>query len=88
MTPNAGTFEAKVIRDAVSNLFDKIGEDLLVTHSQRGGPGWMIAIKNEKGQSYYCLRTIQRFCAAYRRSTSANQIGWSFLRAERCLVLI
>lgn len=47
MTPNTGGFDAMVITDAVSKLFDKIGEGILVTHSQGGGPGWMAAIKNE-----------------------------------------
>lgn len=46
MTPNTGAFDAKVITDAVSSLFDKIGDGILVTHSQGGGPGWMTAIKN------------------------------------------
>jgi hypothetical protein len=31
---------------AVSKLFDRIGEGILVTHSQSGGPGWRTAIKN------------------------------------------
>lgn len=48
MTPNTGAFNAKVITDAVSGLFDKIGEGILVTHSQGGGPGWLTAIKNNK----------------------------------------
>jgi hypothetical protein len=48
MTPNTGDFDAKVITDAVSALFDKIGEGILVTHSQGGGPGWMTGIKNDK----------------------------------------
>ena len=48
MTPNTGAFDARVITDAVSQLFDKIGEGVLVTHSQGGGPGWLTAIKNEK----------------------------------------
>ncbi|WP_316838493.1 alpha/beta fold hydrolase [Pedobacter gandavensis] len=48
MTPNTGAFDGNVIRDAVSQLFDKIGEGILVTHSQGGGPGWLTAIKNEK----------------------------------------
>jgi pimeloyl-ACP methyl ester carboxylesterase len=48
MTPNTGTFDAKVISDSVSALFDKIGEGILVTHSQAGGPGWLTAIKNDK----------------------------------------
>jgi pimeloyl-ACP methyl ester carboxylesterase len=48
MTPNTGSFDANVITDAVSRLFDKIGEGILVTHSQGGGPGWLTAIKNDK----------------------------------------
>lgn len=47
MTPNTGSFDAKVITDAVAQLFDKIGEGILVTHSQGGGPGWLTAIKND-----------------------------------------
>jgi hypothetical protein len=35
-----------VISDAVSELFNKIGPAILVTHSQGGGPGWLTAIKN------------------------------------------
>lgn len=48
MTPNTGTFDAGVITDALSQLFDKIGEGILITHSQGGGPGWLTAIKNDK----------------------------------------
>ncbi|MCX2452436.1 alpha/beta fold hydrolase [Pedobacter sp. PLR] len=48
MTPNTGPFDAMVVTDAVSQLFDKIGEGILVTHSQGGGPGWLTTIKNEK----------------------------------------
>ncbi|MFC6101665.1 alpha/beta hydrolase [Olivibacter domesticus] len=48
MTPNTGSFDAGVISDAVSALFNKIGDGVLVTHSQGGGPGWMTAIKNDK----------------------------------------
>lgn len=46
MTPNTGPFDAEVISDAVSALFDKTGPGILVTHSQGGGPGWVTAIKN------------------------------------------
>lgn len=48
MTPNTGAFDTKVVSDAISSLFDKIGEGVLVTHSQGGGPGWMTAIQNDK----------------------------------------
>jgi len=46
MTPNTGAFDLKVISDAISELFDRIGPGILVTHSQGGGPGWITAIKN------------------------------------------
>ncbi|MCL7987614.1 alpha/beta fold hydrolase [Sphingobacterium sp. lm-10] len=46
MTPNIGAFDANIVADAVSNLFEKIGEGILVTHSQGGGPGWLAAINN------------------------------------------
>ena len=46
MTPNTGPFDAEVISDAVSALFNRIGPGILVTHSQGGGPGWLTAVKN------------------------------------------
>ncbi|WP_260256319.1 MULTISPECIES: alpha/beta hydrolase [Bacteroidota] len=48
MTPNTGAFDAKVVTDAVSQLFDKIGDGVLITHSQGCGVGWLAAIKNDK----------------------------------------
>lgn len=46
MVPNTGTYNAQVNIDAVSALFNKIGQGILVTHSQSGGPGWRTAIAN------------------------------------------
>lgn len=46
MVPNAGPYDAQVNIDAVSSLFNKIGQGILLTHSQSGGPGWRTAIKN------------------------------------------
>lgn len=46
MVPNAGPYNAQVNIDAVSALFNKIGNGILVTHSQSGGPGWRTAIQN------------------------------------------
>lgn len=46
MTPNTGPFDMEVIANALSSLFTKIGPAVLVTHSQGGGPGWLIAMKN------------------------------------------
>jgi len=46
VTPNTGPYDAGVISDAMSALFDRIGPGILFTHSQAGGPGWLTAIKN------------------------------------------
>lgn len=48
MAPNIGGFDYDVNSDAVSKLFDKIGEGILVTHSHAGGFGWLTATKNNK----------------------------------------
>ncbi len=47
LTLNTGPFDLGVISDAVSELFNRIGPGILVTHSQAGGPGWLTAIKNQ-----------------------------------------
>lgn len=47
MAPNTGPYNANVNSAAVSELFNKIGKGILVTHSQSGGPGWRTAIKND-----------------------------------------
>jgi len=47
MVPNTGPYNAKVNIAAVSELFNKIGEGVLVTHSQSGGPGWRTALHND-----------------------------------------
>lgn len=47
MSPNIGPLDLQVNTNAVSALFDKIGEGILVTHSHSGGQGWMTAIKNK-----------------------------------------
>lgn len=47
MVPNTGPYDSQLNIDAVSSLFNKIGQGILITHSQSGGPGWLTAIKNE-----------------------------------------
>lgn len=47
MVPNVGPIDIAVNVDAVSALFDKIGDGILVTHSHSGGMGWRTAIKNQ-----------------------------------------
>ncbi|HCY40303.1 MAG TPA: alpha/beta hydrolase [Prolixibacteraceae bacterium] len=47
MVPNVGPIDINVNTDAVSALFDKIGDGILVSHSHSGGMGWITAIKNQ-----------------------------------------
>lgn len=47
MTPNIGSFNTEVITFAISELFNKIGDGILVSHSHSGGFGWLTAIRNE-----------------------------------------
>lgn len=46
VTPNTGPYDATVISASMSALFDRIGDGILFTHSQAGGPGWLTAIRN------------------------------------------
>lgn len=48
MTPDTGPIDSDINANAVSALFTKIGEGILVTHSHSGGMGWQAVIKNEK----------------------------------------
>ncbi len=48
MVPNTGPYNPAVNRAAVSALFDRIGDGVLVTHSQSGGPGWFSALENNQ----------------------------------------
>lgn len=43
-----GSFDTEVITSAIIELFDKIGDGILVTHSHSGGFGWLTAIHNDK----------------------------------------
>lgn len=47
MVPNIGPIDINVNVEAVSALFNKIGDGILVTHSHSGGMGWRTAIKNQ-----------------------------------------
>lgn len=47
MVPNVGPIDINVNANAVSALFSKIGNGILVTHSHSGGMGWATAIKNQ-----------------------------------------
>ena len=47
MTPNTGNVDEATVVNALSAVFDKTGDGILLTHSASGVPGWKIAIKNE-----------------------------------------
>ncbi|MBN8673070.1 MAG: alpha/beta fold hydrolase [Chitinophagales bacterium] len=47
MVPNVGPIDINVNVEAVSALFNKIGNGILVTHSHSGGMGWRTAIKTQ-----------------------------------------
>ena len=47
MTPSIGNIDIEINAKAISALFDKIGNGILVTHSHSGGMGWNTAIKND-----------------------------------------
>jgi hypothetical protein len=47
ISPDLGKIDFDVNINAVSALFDKIGQGILVTHSHSGGQGWLTAIKND-----------------------------------------
>ncbi|WP_245531068.1 alpha/beta hydrolase [Belliella baltica] len=46
ITPDTGPIDFEVNTEAISALFDKIGDGILVTHSHSGGQGWLTALKN------------------------------------------
>ncbi|MBI3716667.1 MAG: alpha/beta fold hydrolase [Betaproteobacteria bacterium] len=46
MVPDTGPFDANVAAEAVSALFNKIGQGILVTHSHAGGLVWLAVLKN------------------------------------------
>ncbi len=50
MVPNTGPYNAELNITAVSELFNKVGKGILITHSQSGGPGWRSAIRNSNIQ--------------------------------------
>jgi hypothetical protein len=48
MVPNTGPYDPQVMTSAAAALFDRIGDGILVTHSQSGTLGWRTAIKSQK----------------------------------------
>ena len=61
MVPDTGPIDFEVNTDAVSALFDKIDEGIVVTHSHSGGQGWMTRIKNEKIKGIVSYEPMSNF---------------------------
>lgn len=47
ITPNTGAYDLGVIADAMAAVFERVGEAVLITHSQGGGPGWQTALRSQ-----------------------------------------
>lgn len=61
MTPDTGPLDIEVNTTAVSELFNNIGEGILVTHSQSGGMGWLTAIKNQQIKAIVSYEPMSNF---------------------------
>lgn len=44
MTPDTGAFDEKVVVQAMTAVFEKAGDGVLITYSAGGGPGWDTAM--------------------------------------------
>lgn len=61
MTPDTGPLDIDLNTQAVSALFDDIGEGILVTHSQSGGMGWLTAMDNHNIQAIVSYEPMSNF---------------------------
>lgn len=61
ITPDTGPLDIEVNTAAVSELFNKIGEGILVTHSQSGGMGWLTALKNKNIKAIVSYEPMSNF---------------------------
>ena len=61
ITPDTGPIDIEVNTEAVSGLFNKIGEGILVTHSHSGGQGWMTAVKNSNIKAIVSYEPMSNF---------------------------
>lgn len=55
MTPDTGAFDEKVVAEAMTAVFAKTGDGVLVTHSAGGGPGWKTAMRSDKVRGVIAL---------------------------------
>lgn len=55
MTPDTGSFNEQLVADAMTAVFEKSGDGVLVTHSAGGGPGWATAMKTARVRGIIAL---------------------------------
>ena len=55
VTPNTGAFDEEVVAKAMSAVFDKTGEGILVAHSQGGGAAMSTAMKNKNVKALFFM---------------------------------
>ncbi|MBR1734929.1 MAG: alpha/beta fold hydrolase [Alphaproteobacteria bacterium] len=60
-TPNIGAYDYKLIADTVSELFNKIGEGILIAHSQGCESGWYTAMKNRNVRTLILIEPASGF---------------------------
>ncbi len=61
ITPDTGPIDIEANTNAVSQLFNQIGEGILVTHSQSGGMGWLTALKSPNIKAIVSYEPMSNF---------------------------
>lgn len=61
ITPNTGPFDLDVVSAATVALFERIGEGVLVTHSESGGLGWRTASRSPRVRGIVCFEPGSNF---------------------------
>jgi hypothetical protein len=61
ITPDTGPIDIEVNTEAVSELFNKIGDGILVTHSHSGGMGWLTVLKNQNIKAIVSYEPMSNF---------------------------
>ena len=72
MTPNTGPFDANVVSDATSALFDRIGDGILFTHFAGRRAGLADSDQEPAGEGHRVVRTGQRVRVPRRGGAAAD----------------
>jgi quercetin dioxygenase-like cupin family protein/pimeloyl-ACP methyl ester carboxylesterase len=74
MTPNTGNVDEATIVGAMSAVFDRSGEGILLTHSAGGAPGWKTAIRNDRVKAIVAIEP-GGFCFPEGETPEGNRGG-------------